>query len=228
VSDAEGQPEPTMEEILASIRRIISEDGEAVEESEDEAEEELVLDEPDEEFEELVEEEVMELEEEPEPEPEPEPVMELVEEEPEEEVFELTEVLEEEEPEPLVLEEMIEEEPEPEPEPVFEAVPEYEPEPIAEPDPYVSGLAAMPGSESEGLVSREAAEQTAAAFVDFASAVSSAQGVQLGASHRTLEELVKESLRPLLKDWLDNNLQPIVSRTVEREIAKLAGRADED
>ncbi|MBH63242.1 MAG: hypothetical protein CL569_12515 [Alphaproteobacteria bacterium] len=231
-----------MEEILASIRRIISEDGEAVEEYE--AEEELVLDEPDEEFEELVEEEVMELEEEPEPEPEPEPVMELLEEEPEEEVFELTEVLEEEEPEeevfelteileeeepePLVLEEMIEEEPEPEPEPVFEAVPEYEPEPIAEPDPYVSGPAAMPGPESEGLVSREAAEQTAAAFVDFASAVSSAQGVQLGASHRTLEELVKESLRPMLKVWLDNNLQPIVSRTVEREIAKLAGRADED
>jgi cell pole-organizing protein PopZ len=32
----------------------------------------------------------------------------------------------------------------------------------------------------------------------------------------------------MLKDWLDNNLQPIVSRTVEREISKLAGRANED
>jgi len=226
VSDAEGQPEPTMEEILASIRRIITEDGEAVEASDDEAEaeveEELVLDEPEEdEFEELVEEEIMELKE------EPEPVLVLVEEEPEDEIFDLTELLDdEEEPEPLVLDEVIEEEPAVEPEPIYEAVPEYEPEP--EPDPYVSGPAAMPAVESGGLVSREAAEPTAAAFVDFASAVSSAQGVQLGATHRTLEELVKDLLRPMLKDWLDNNLQPIVYRTVEREIAKLAGRADED
>ena len=150
----------------------------------------------------------------------------LAEEEPEDEVFDLTEVLDEEEPEPLVLDEVIEEEPEFEPEPIYEAVPEYEPKP--EPEPYVSGPAAMPAAEPEGLVSRQAAEQTAAAFVDFASAVSSAQGVQLGATHRTLEELVKDLLRPMLKDWLDNNLQPIVSRTVEREIAKLAGRADED
>ena len=232
MSDAEGQPEPTMEEILASIRRIISEDGEAAEEVEAEAEGEA-------------EEEVLESE--PEPEPEPEPVLELSEdepeeealeltEEPEEEALELTEVLEEEEPEPLILDEIIEEEPAPEREAVFEAVPEFEPAPAVspepapapEPEPYSSGPGVMPLPQGEELVSREAAEQTAAAFVDFASAVSSAHGVQLGASHRTLEELVKELLRPMLKDWLDRNLQPIVSRTVEREIAKLAGRADED
>jgi len=166
-----------MEEILASIRHIISEDGKAVEESEDD-------------------------------------------------VFELTESVEEEEPEPLVLEDLIEEEPESKPD--FEAVPEYEPETITKPEPHLSSPAAMISLESEGLVSREAGEQTAAAFVESASAVSSTQRVQLGASDRTLEEVVKELLRPMLKDWLNNNLQPIVSRAVEREIAKLAGRADED
>ena len=223
MSDAEGQQEPTMEEILASIRRIITEDGEAVEASDEEV---LVLDETEEDKpEELVEGGIMELEEGLEPEREIEPVFILAEEEPEDEVFDLTEVLDEdEELEPLVLDEVIEDEPEFEPEPIYGTVPEYE----LEPDPYIAGPATMPTAEPEGLVSQKTAEQTAAAFVDFASAVSSAQGVQLGATHRTMEELVKNLLRPMLKDWLDNNLQSIVSQTVEREIAKLAGRAGED
>ncbi len=89
------QPEPTMEEILASIRRIISEDGDDVAASEDgeeeavsddapaaevdePAEEEAVLEltdivEDDEDVAELEPEPEVEFEEEPEPEPEPEP-----------------------------------------------------------------------------------------------------------------------------------------------------------
>jgi cell pole-organizing protein PopZ len=86
----------------------------------------------------------------------------------------------------------------------------------------------MDSPESEGLVSRKGGEQTAGAVREFASSASSTQRVQLGASDRTLEELVKELLRPMLKDWLDNNLQPIILRAVESEIAKLAERADED
>ena len=31
----------------------------------------------------------------------------------------------------------------------------------------------------------------------------------------------------MLKEWLDYNLPPLVQRLVEREIGKLAGRADE-
>jgi len=43
-------------------------------------------------------------------------------------------------------------------------------------------------------------------------------------SGKTLEDLVKEMLRPLLKEWLDRNLPPMVERFVEREIVRLTRR----
>lgn len=41
---------------------------------------------------------------------------------------------------------------------------------------------------------------------------------------KTVEELVKESLRPMLKEWLDKNLPQLVERYVEREIVRLTRR----
>ena len=37
----------------------------------------------------------------------------------------------------------------------------------------------------------------------------------------SLEGLTRELLRPMLKDWLDNNLPPIVEAMVEREITRI-------
>lgn len=39
----------------------------------------------------------------------------------------------------------------------------------------------------------------------------------------TLEGLVREMLRPMLREWLDANLPPLVERIVAREIAKITG-----
>jgi cell pole-organizing protein PopZ len=36
---------------------------------------------------------------------------------------------------------------------------------------------------------------------------------------------VREELRPLLKDWLDANLPPMVERLVRAEIERVVGRA---
>jgi cell pole-organizing protein PopZ len=44
------------------------------------------------------------------------------------------------------------------------------------------------------------------------------------ASGKTVEELVKETLRPMLKEWLDQNLPHVVERYVEREIVRLTRR----
>ena len=41
---------------------------------------------------------------------------------------------------------------------------------------------------------------------------------------RNLEDIVKEMLRPMLKEWLDKNLPPMVERYVEREIVRLTRR----
>jgi cell pole-organizing protein PopZ len=39
----------------------------------------------------------------------------------------------------------------------------------------------------------------------------------------TLEDLVREMLRPMLRDWLDENLPAVVERLVRAEIERLAG-----
>lgn len=41
----------------------------------------------------------------------------------------------------------------------------------------------------------------------------------------TLEGLVKEMLRPMLKQWLDANLPDIVERVVAREISRISGKS---
>ena len=39
---------------------------------------------------------------------------------------------------------------------------------------------------------------------------------------RTLEDLVREMLRPMLKSWLDDNLPGLVERVVRAEIERVA------
>ena len=139
--------------------------------------------------------------------------------------------------EPVIPEPEPEPEPEPDTEPdVFEpaqqpeaAEPEPAPEPVvpAEMPVAAGGEESLTATES-ALVSSPAAVATSTAFSQFARGVSQTQGVALGETGRTLEELVKDLLRPMLKDWLDRNLPPLVQRLVEREISKLAGHADDN
>ena len=41
----------------------------------------------------------------------------------------------------------------------------------------------------------------------------------------TIEDLVREEMRPLLKLWLDQNLPPLVERLVRAEIERVVARA---
>ena len=49
-------------------------------------------------------------------------------------------------------------------------------------------------------------------------------GPVIGSNGKTVEDLVKETLRPMLKEWLDQNLPQLVERYVEREIVRLTRR----
>jgi uncharacterized protein len=49
--------------------------------------------------------------------------------------------------------------------------------------------------------------------------------LKLGSAGRTLEEIVRDLLRPLLKTWLDEYLPDIVERLVREEIARVVGEA---
>lgn len=50
------------------------------------------------------------------------------------------------------------------------------------------------------------------------------RGPSLGSGDRSLEDIVKDALRPMLKEWLDKNLPGMVERFVEREIVRLTRR----
>jgi cell pole-organizing protein PopZ len=54
------------------------------------------------------------------------------------------------------------------------------------------------------------------------SAFNSLAHTVIGQNARTLEDLVKEMLRPLLKSWLDDNLPGVVDRIVRAEIERVS------
>lgn len=209
MSEAKPNQEPTMEEILASIRRIISEDGDATPKQPEAAEAPkpaAVAAPP------------------PPPPPAavaaappppPPPSKPKVEEE--EEVLELTEVVSEQAPPPPAPPQA------PAAAPPKAAPPPPSPSPSLPPQPTVADLM----SDDLALVSAPVAQQAASTFSNLASTVSQVRGLPIGSPNRTLEDIVKELLRPMLKDWLDANLPTLVHRIVEREVAKLAGRVDE-
>ena len=49
--------------------------------------------------------------------------------------------------------------------------------------------------------------------------------LSLGGADRTLEDIVRDMLRPLLQTWLDENLPGVVERLVREEIARVVGEA---
>jgi uncharacterized protein len=46
-------------------------------------------------------------------------------------------------------------------------------------------------------------------------------------SGRTVEQFAEDMMRPMLREWLDENLAPLVERIVQKEIQKIVRRAEE-
>jgi len=66
-----------------------------------------------------------------------------------------------------------------------------------------------------GILSEQAGRQVAAAFGELSEAFSSNR-------RRSFEEIAEEMMRPMLQDWLDNNLPVLVERLVREEIERVA------
>ncbi len=56
------------------------------------------------------------------------------------------------------------------------------------------------------------------------SAFSSLSNTILSANSRTLDDLVREMHRPMIKAWLDDNLPTMVERMVRQEIERVTRR----
>ncbi|MEO0413186.1 MAG: DUF2497 domain-containing protein [Pseudomonadota bacterium] len=225
MAEQSAQQEPSMEEILASIRRIISED----------AEDEATGEEPEGPKEVVAEAAASE----PGPAPEPEP-------EPEAETLQSAEP--DAAPEEAALEEAAaEQSPEPEgadtqPEAVQDVPIEAAPEPEATMD---SGTAQAPqpvqGEQTAfdeaddvleltnvvpapGGVDPIVSHTTEAATSQHLAALSGLVVRNYAGAENTLEGLVREMLKPMLQQWLDQNLPSLVETLVNREIERIAGR----
>jgi len=157
-----------MEEILASIRRIIAEDSDTAK---------APIEEPD-----------------------PLPIE-------EEDVLELTEVVAD-DPPPL---------PPPPPPPPPRPLPPPPPPRRIEPQIEV---------EEEPIVSAEPAALSSAAFAGMTQKLRERKNeMYLGNGNITLEQMVRELLKPMLQEWLDENLPPLVERLVHEEIKRIAREA---
>jgi len=216
--------DPSMEEILASIRRIISDDdapeevapeakAEPVAVPEPEAEPEEVMDDANSDIDAMLAD--MEAEEneagdnvtamtdfETAPEPEDD-----------DDIFDLTDIVEDEgevedKPEAVHGKALVGVEDQ---DLCFDDPPETKAEPVERPAPV------PPSQPSEGLLSPDAAADASAAFGVLANTILTSSG-----NSRTLEDLVQDLLRPMLKSWLDVNLPPLVERLVREEIERVA------
>jgi cell pole-organizing protein PopZ len=172
MSDTKSQPEPSMEEILASIRRIIAEDSDAAAPAAAEPAAAAV---------------------EPIAAP-PAPAA-----PPAEDVLELTQIIADDPPQEK---------------PMSKA-----PQTTPELEPALSSKA-----EADRLVSDTTAVASSSSFASVANVLRSRRSSDIGIGNgaQTLEELVRDMLRPMLQDWLDAHLAKLVERLVNEEIQRLA------
>jgi cell pole-organizing protein PopZ len=84
-------------------------------------------------------------------------------------------------------------------------------QPVFEPPPFES----PPPPPPQQILSRSTVSAVESAFNTLANTV-------LSNNARTLEDLVKEMLRPMLKSWLDDNLPGLVERIVKAEIERVS------
>lgn len=239
MSEDKAQQEPSMEDILASIRRILSEDEvedkpQAPEppppepepmpapepEPEPEPSQTFAQDDIDSMFDSPA--PVREPEPEPEPEPMPIPEPEL---DSDDDILELTE--------DMVMEEAPEE-----PEPAFDIndfkadLGDFDPEPPVMAAPVMQPYEPPPPRrqrpvDDEALMSPPNIDHGASLLSNLAREIVRQKSFGLGNSAVTLEDLVNELLRPILKEWLDQNLPYMIERIVKKEIERMVNRSED-
>ena len=96
------------------------------------------------------------------------------------------------------------------------------PPPPPPPPPQAPAVARGPA----GLLAPEAAEAASHSVGSLLRTLATErQQVAVRAGGPTIEDLVREEIRPLLKTWLDANLPQLVERLVRVEIERVVGRA---
>jgi len=86
---------------------------------------------------------------------------------------------------------------------------------VAEPTAVETMPSLVEHEPQPALISRDAGLQIARSFEELAAAID-------GAERRSLDEIAEDMLRPMLREWLDDNLPTLVERLVREEIERVA------
>lgn len=81
------------------------------------------------------------------------------------------------------------------------------------------------GGARPGLVGAAAAAATATAVGSLVRTLSAQRDTATWRGGPTIEDMVREELRPMLRSWLDAHLPQLVERLVRAEIERVVGRA---
>jgi uncharacterized protein len=105
------------------------------------------------------------------------------------------------------------------------AVPEPAPAPVpaAVPAP-IPMTPAVVETAPHALIGPEAAAAATSSLDSLVRTIAAERTMQVHSGGPTIEDIVREELRPLLKEWLDANLPPMVERLVRAEIERVVGR----
>jgi cell pole-organizing protein PopZ len=70
------------------------------------------------------------------------------------------------------------------------------------------------------------AQRSTSLLSDLAREIVRQRSIGIGNGGVTLEDMVRELLRPILKEWLDENLPYMIERIIKKEIEKMVNRAE--
>ncbi|MGF1640489.1 MAG: DUF2497 domain-containing protein [Rhodospirillales bacterium] len=129
---------------------------------------------------------------------------------------------------PEVEEDTIEPDPEPGPEPRPAAAREVvlEDAETISPAAEADDVLVLSPDMRVPLVSAAATTASTDVLNQLAKAILDRRDIAIGGREVTLEGMVREMLRPLLKEWLDRNLPYLIERLVKKEIDLMINRAE--
>lgn len=101
------------------------------------------------------------------------------------------------------------------------------PAPSPPPAPQEAPPAEQPAEPfpTTGLLAPAAAAAAASSVGELVRRLSAERGAAVHRGGPTIEDVVREEVRPLLKAWLDAHLPALVERAVRAEIERVVGRA---
>jgi uncharacterized protein len=101
---------------------------------------------------------------------------------------------------------------------------------LSDPEPEVKTMAPPVDIKfDDPLISESAASAAKSALSTLASTLETERmamtaAMPIGDGTRTLESMVTEIMRPMIKQWLDQNLSGVVERAVQKEIQRISRR----